>query len=214
MQRMISIDPLNPAPADLSRAAKLLHQGFLVAYPTETFYGLGAEPMNPDAVERIFEAKGRPQKMALPLIAGDKEGVLQCTREFPETAERLAAAFWPGPLTLVLPASSHLPSRLLGGGATVGVRISPNPIAVALARAVGGPLIATSANRSGQPAPTTADEVEQALGEEVALILNGGPTQGIAASTVLDLTCDPPRVIRSGVVPISALEKLLGRRFD
>jgi L-threonylcarbamoyladenylate synthase len=152
--------------------------------------------------------------MALPLIAGNRAGVQLCVSEFSEIAERLAAAFWPGALTLVLPASPALPRRLLGGGSTVGVRISSHPVAWALAMAFGGPIVATSANRSGQPAPMAAQDVDQALGTDVALILDGGPTRGGQASTVLDLTLNPPRVVRSGAVPLSAVEQVLGRRLE
>jgi L-threonylcarbamoyladenylate synthase len=213
MRRVLPIDPHNPDRRLLGRAAELLRKGLLVAYPTETFYGLGALPREPAAVDRIFEAKGRPEKMALPLIVGDEESVRLCAREFPAGARRLAAAFWPGPLTMVLPAAHDLPPRLLGGGFSVGVRVSPHPVAAGLARAVGGPIIATSANLSGQPAPSTAAEVEQCLGDSVALILDGGPTLGSAASTVLDLTFDPPRVIRSGAVPLAEIERVLGSRL-
>jgi L-threonylcarbamoyladenylate synthase len=209
-----ALDPQNPNEVLVGRAADLLRAGRLVGYPTETFYGLAADPLSPEAVETIFAAKGRPERMALPLIAADRAAVRVCVREFSESAERLSAAFWPGALTLVLPASPSLPPRLLGGGQTVGIRITSHPVAAALARAFGGPIVATSANRSGQPAPMTAREVQQALGEEVALILDGGPTRGGQASTVLDLTCDPPRVIRSGAVPLSAIEQVLGRRLD
>jgi L-threonylcarbamoyladenylate synthase len=151
--------------------------------------------------------------MALPLIAGTRAAVELCIREFSETAERLAAAFWPGALTLVLPASPTLAPRLLGGGSTVGIRISSHPVASALATAFGAPIVATSANRSGQTAPMTALEVQEAVRSEVALILDGGPTRGGLASTVLDLTADPPRVVRSGAVPLSAVEQVLGRRL-
>ncbi|HEU4401050.1 MAG TPA: L-threonylcarbamoyladenylate synthase [Candidatus Polarisedimenticolia bacterium] len=211
MKRIQTIDPERPDGALLHQAGRLLHAGRLVAYPTETFYGLAADPFNPQAVERVFAAKGRPERMALPLIAPDEASVMTCVREFPEPARRLAAAFWPGPLTLVLPASRMLPARLLGGGHTVGVRISPHPIASALARAAGGPIVATSANRSGRPAPSTAEEVENALGDEIDLILDGGSTRGGTASTVLDLTSDPPRVVRSGAVLLTAVERVLGR---
>lgn len=213
MKRVQRIDPERPDPALIARAAERLRGGQLVAYPTETFYGLGADPRSAEAVERVFEAKGRPDRMALPLIAADEASLLLCVRELPELARRLAAAFWPGALTLVMPASPDLPPRLLGGGHTVGVRISPHPIASALARAAGGPIVATSANRSGQGAPTSAAEVEEALGDAVTLILDGGPTRGGAASTVIDLTADPPRVVRSGAVPLSAVEKVLGRKL-
>lgn len=213
MQRVQEIDPQHPDRKLLARAAEVLRKGLLVAYPTETFYGLGALPRDMAAVDRVFNAKGRPEKMALPLIVGDEESVNLCAREFPQGARRLAAAFWPGPLTLVLPAADDLPPRLLGGGFSVGLRVSPHPVASGLARAVGGPIIATSANLSGQPAPSTAAEVDEFLGDHVALILDGGPTHGSAASTVLDLTTDPPRVIRSGAVPLTELERVLGSRL-
>lgn len=214
MRRVQRIDPALPDPALIAGAAELLRAGQLVAYPTETFYGLAADPRNPQAVERVFQAKGRPERMALPLIAADPETAVTCFRQFPESARRLAAAFWPGPLTLVLPAAGDLPARLLGGGATVGLRVSSHPVALALARAAGGPIIATSANRSGQPPPLSAEEVEQALGGEVALVLDGGPTRGGQASTVLDLGPEPPRVVRSGAVPLAELERVLGRRLS
>ena len=213
MTQVQSVDPQHPTSVVINRAVELLHASKLVAYPTETFYGLAADPRDPAAVDRIFSAKGRPERMALPLIAGNLAAVQLCTSEFSRTAERLAAAFWPGALTLVLPASPTLPPRLLGGNTTVAIRISSHPVASALAMAFGAPIVATSANRSGQPAPMTALEVQEALGRDVALILDGGPTRGGQASTVLDLTTDPPRVIRSGVVPLSAVEQVLGRRL-
>ena len=213
MKRVISINPEAPDRRLLTRAAKHLRQGRLVAYPTETFYALGADPFSPDAIDRIFEAKGRPERMALPLIAVDESSVKRCVSEFPDSAARLAAAFWPGALTLVFTAADAFPSRVLGGGRTVAVRLSPNPIASGLARAAGVPLVATSANLSGHPAPSSAAEVERAIGGSVDLILDGGVTRGGHASTVLDLTTDPPRVIRSGAVPIHEVEKILGRRL-
>ncbi len=208
------IDLQNPDGALIASAAALLRAGRLVAYPTETFYGLGADPLSAAAVERVFRAKGRPERMALPLIAADEAAVRLCVREFSAAARKLADAFWPGALTLILPAADALPPLLLGGGRTVGVRISPHPIAAALARATGTPIVATSANRSGGPAPATAQEVEAAMGEEVDLVLDGGPTRGGLASTVLDLTVDPPRVVRAGALPLAALEAVLGRRLD
>ena len=213
MPQIQAVDPLHPGPVPIGRAAELVRAGRLVGYPTETFYGLAADPRSPEAVDAVFAAKGRPERMALPLLAADRAAVLLCVRVFPEIAERLAAAFWPGALTLVLPASPSLPPRLLGGGQTVGIRISSHPVASALARAFGGPIVATSANRAGQDAPMTALEVQNALAKEVALILDGGPTRGGQASTVLDLSSDPVRVIRSGAVPLSAVEQVLGRRL-
>lgn len=214
MTRIRPIDPQRPDPTVIAEAAGFLRAGRLVAYPTETFYGLAADPLSAGAVERVFGAKGRPERMALPLIAHDEQGVRVCVATFPAAARKLADAFWPGALTLVLPAAPSLPPLLLGGGRTVGVRISSHPIASALARAAGGPIVATSANRSGAPAPVTAAEVERAMGAEVEMILDGGATRGGLASTVLDLTVDPPRVVRAGAVPLSAIEATLGRRLD
>ena len=213
MSLVEAIDSQHPDPVLIDRCAALLRAGKLVAYPTETFYGLAGDPLSSEAVEMIFVAKGRPDRMALPLIAADRHAVLEAVREFSSAAERLAGAHWPGALTLILPASPSLPQRLLGGGHTVGIRISPHPVAAALARSFGSSIVATSANRSGQPAPMTAAEVRHALGGDVALILDGGPTRGGQASTVLDLTVDPPRLVRSGSVPVSALEQVLGRRI-
>jgi L-threonylcarbamoyladenylate synthase len=211
--RVQAVDPHHPAQPLVGRAAGLLRDGRLVVYPTETFYGLAADPRSPGAVEAVFVAKGRPYRMALPLIAADRASVLACVSQLSEIAEALAAAFWPGALTLVLPASPALPQRLLGGGKTVGIRVSPHPIASALAAAFGGAIVATSANRSGQPAPMSAQDIEPWLEEHIALVLDGGPTQGGHASTVLDLTADPPRVIRSGAVPLRSIEDVLRRRL-
>lgn len=209
--RIQRLDPQRPDPGLLARGAELLRRGLLVVYPTETFYGLACDPRQPEAVERIFAAKGRPERMALPLIAADREAVQWCARAVPDVAHRLMDAFWPGPLTLVLPAAEELPALLLGGGHTVGVRVSSHPVASGLARAAGGPIVATSANRSGEPPPSTAREAQEALGDAVSLILDGGPATGGSASTVIDLTVDPPRLIRSGAVPRGAIESVLGR---
>jgi L-threonylcarbamoyladenylate synthase len=208
-----SIDLQHPGTAILTRAADIIRKGGLVAYPTETFYGLACDPRNGEAVDLIFEAKGRPDRMALPLLAGDRASAEACVRDLPDAARRLMEALWPGPLTLVLAAHDDFPPRLLGGGRTVGVRVSSHPVASALARAVGGAIVATSANRSGQPPPSTAEEVSDALGAGVALILDGGPTLGGSASTVLDLTVDPPRLIRSGPISTTSIEAILGRRL-
>lgn len=212
--RIERVDPQRPEADILARAGEALRRGFLVVYPTETFYGLACDPRQAEAVERIFAAKGRPDRMALPLIAAERDAVQTCTRAVPEAAHRLMDAFWPGPLTIVLPASEDLPQLLLGGGRTVGVRVSSHPVASGLERASGGPIVATSANRSGGPPPSTAREAEEALGELVTLILDGGPAAGGSASTVVDLTVDPPRLIRSGAVPRAAIEAVLGRILD
>lgn len=207
------VDPARPDPDTLAAAADLLKRGNLVAYPTETFYALGADATQEAAVDRVFTAKGRPQGMALPVILGDRDDVPRVAAALPEGARALMDVFWPGPLTLVLPAAGDLPARLLGGGKTIGVRVSSHPVAQALARACGRPLVATSANRTGQPPPATAAEVAQHLGGSVATILDAGRAHGGAPSTIVDLTTDPPRLVRAGPISALAIESALGRRL-
>ena len=211
--RIAAIDPRRPERERLTAAADLLRGGSLVAFPTETFYALGADALNPAAVDRVFAAKGRPQGMPLPLILGDRDGILQVAASLPEGAAALMDVFWPGPLTIVLPAADALPAGLLGGGRTIGVRVSPDPVALALARACGRPLVATSANRSGQPPPATAAEVDAQLGDNVAAILDAGRTHGGSPSTIVDLTVAPPRLVRAGPISAGAIESALGRRL-
>ena len=207
------VDPMRPEPERLAAAAELLKAGSLVAFPTETFYALGADARNPAAVDRVFAAKGRPGGMPLPVILGDRDDVRGVAAALPEGAEALMDVFWPGPLTLVLPAAGDLPPRLLGEGKTIGVRVSPHPVARAFARASGVPLVATSANRSGQPPPATAAEIEEHLGGSVAAILDAGRTHGGSPSTIVDLTVEPPRLVRAGPISSLAIESALGRRL-
>src|SRR6185503_10631743 len=160
---LTTIDPEHPEAERLAEAARILKEGGLVAYPTETFYALGADPLEAAAVERVFTAKGRPGGMALPVLIGDRRHLSRVAPRLPPGTEALIDAFWPGPLTLVLPAADGLPARLLGGGRTIGVRLSSHPVARALANACDGPLVATSANRTGHPPPRTAAEAGEQL---------------------------------------------------
>jgi len=211
--RIEPVDPRRPEPERLAAAVDLLKGGSLVAFPTETFYALGADALNPEAVQRVFAAKGRPQGMPLPVILGHREEVARVAAALPDGAAALMDVFWPGPLTLVLRAADGLPPRLLGDGSTIGVRVSPHPVALALARACGRPLVATSANRSGQPPPATAAEIEEHLGGSVAAILDAGRTHGGSPSTIVDLTVEPPRLVRAGAISSLAIESALGRRL-
>src|SRR5262245_40628903 len=207
------VDSRQPEPERLAAAADLLKSGRLVAFPTETFYALGADATSVEAVEAVFAAKGRPQGMPLPVILADRDDALRVAASLPQGAEALMDVFWPGPLTLVVPARDDLPARLLAEGKTIGVRVSPHPVALALARACGRPLVATSANRSGQPPPATAAEVAQQLGDRLAAILDAGRTHGGSPSTIVDLTVDPPRLVRAGPISARAIESTLGRRL-
>jgi len=191
--------------AGIQRARKIILQGGVAAFPTETFYGLGADARNEEALERIFQLKGREENKPLLLLIGDREWLAGLTRHIPPIAEKLMQNFWPGPLTLVFEASPGLSSLLTGGTGTIGVRLSPHPVAQALVQIVARAITATSANLSGQPSASVAAEVFRAIGNRVDAILDGGQTAGGLGSTVLDVTSPTPRIIRPGVISRAAL---------
>jgi L-threonylcarbamoyladenylate synthase len=198
------VDASSPAPAALETATRVLRSGGLVAFPTETFYGLGARALDPVAVARIFEAKGRPETKPLLVLVDSLAMVHRVAGEVPARAHRLMSRYWPGALTLVLLAHADLPTMLTAGTGTIGVRLSGHPVARALVAAAGEPVTAPSANLHGAASPRTADEVILSLGTGVDLVLDAGPTPGGPASTVLDLTRTPAVVLRAGaVVPTS-----------
>lgn len=193
-----------PAPpdqhAEIGRAVELLRAGGVVAFPTETVYGLGADAFNERAVRRVFELKGRPEQKALTLHVADVGAARACVRAWTPRAEALAKKFWPGPLTIILPRSPRVPDVATGGGDTVGLRCPDHPLTLELLRAFGGPLVGPSANLSGEPPPTTADEVRRVFDERDVLVLDGGPCREGVASTVLDIS-DPrgdERILRQG----------------
>jgi L-threonylcarbamoyladenylate synthase len=204
------IDAHTPASERLAEAGHLLRSGGVVAFPTETVYGLGAAALDASAVQRIFVAKGRPAHNPLIVHALDTTAACTLVTEWPATAAALAERFWPGPLTLVLPRRAEVPDLVTGGGPTVAVRVSAHPVARGLIAALGGPIAAPSANRSGQLSPTTAQHVWASLGTAVDLILDGGPTPAGLESTVLDLTTDPPTLLRPGPISPEALTAVLG----
>jgi L-threonylcarbamoyladenylate synthase len=195
--------------AAIMRAAELLRAGELVAFPTETVYGLGADATNPDAVAGIFAAKERPRSDPLIVHLADFSDLDWVTSAVPESAALLAARFWPGPLTLVLPRGAAVPPVVTAGGETVGVRVPAHPIAHALIRAAGVPVAAPSANRFMHTSPTTAAHVLADLAGRIACILDGGPCTVGVESTVLDLSTAPPRVLRPGGVAVEALRAVL-----
>ena len=198
--KILPVDPLAPAAETLSRAAQLLADGRLVAFPTDTLYGLAVDPRRPDAVERLYRAKGRPAAMAVPLIAADLEQVVRDAGRLTPLASTLAERFWPGPLTLVVDAAAALNDRLLAGGRTVAVRVPDHAVARALAAALGHPVTATSANRSGAAPATTAAEAAAAFGRDLACVLDAGPSPGASPSTIVDVRDDAPVLLRSGAV--------------
>jgi L-threonylcarbamoyladenylate synthase len=198
-------------PDALADAAALIRAGRLVAFPTETVYGLGADALSSEAVERLFAAKGRPTYNPVIAHVENIAGARELVSEWPDDAAIVAAAFWPGPVTLVLPAGPSVPAIVRAGLPAVGVRVPDHPVALALLRAAGRPIAAPSANRFTEISPTTAAHVARGLGDRVDLILDGGPTTVGIESTVLDLTSGAPRVLRPGAVSTDDLARVLGR---
>jgi len=191
-------------------AAALLRAGGLVAFPTETVYGLGADGLNPEAVAKIYAAKGRPATNPVILHVADAAAARALVSHWPAEAQALAERFWPGPLTLVLPASARVPSIVRAGGPSVALRCPAHPVALALIRAADRPLAAPSANRSQHLSPTLARHVASSLGEAVDLILDAGPTAAGLESTILDLTGAQPRILRPGPLGPAELATLVG----
>jgi len=204
-----------PTPENIGRAAELLRSGRLVSFPTETVYGLGADARNPEAVHRVFAAKGRPAKHPLIVHLAGVEALPRWARTVPSGALALADAFWPGPLTLILPKGANVPDVVTGGQDSVGLRVPAHVVARALLReflALGGDGIAApSANRFGGVSATTAQHVEEDFGDELALILDGGPCLHGIESTIVAFAGDEPVLLRPGALGIAELTRVLGR---
>ncbi len=206
MQR-ISVDPLNVDRNAIATAVAVLRRGGLVAFPTETVYGLGARALHGEDVAQIFVAKGRPSWNPLIVhVTGPAMARAAVVASWPPLAHTLAAAFWPGPLSLVLPRRAEVPREVCAGLSTVGVRVPRHPVALALLEALGEPLAAPSANRFMHISPTTADHVVRSLGERVELVLDGGPAAVGVESTVVDLTGPSPVLLRPGGITLAALQ--------
>ncbi len=196
---------------DIQRAAALLRAGELVGIPTETVYGLAADASNPAAVAKIFAAKGRPADHPLIVHLPDASHLDRWAVDIPDSARQLAAAFWPGPLTLILKRADGVSDVVTGGQDTVGLRVPSHPLALELLREFDGGLAAPSANRFGRISPTTAAHVREELGERVAMVLDGGPCAVGIESTILDLSGDAPAILRPGMLDTDAIARVLGR---
>ncbi|OIQ93464.1 threonylcarbamoyl-AMP synthase [mine drainage metagenome] len=194
----------------IARAAALLRAGELVAFPTETVYGLGADASNPQAVAKIFAAKGRPADHPLIVHIAGVDKLDAWAREVPDAARALAAAFWPGPLTLILKRSGLVPDAVTGGQDTVGLRVPNHPLALALLAEFGGGVAAPSANRFGRISPTTAAHVRAELGDAVPLVVDGGPCAVGIESTIVDLSRGAPVVLRPGAISADDIMRVLG----
>ncbi|HUJ24027.1 MAG TPA: L-threonylcarbamoyladenylate synthase [Bryobacteraceae bacterium] len=194
----------------IRRAAQLIREGGLVAFPTETVYGLGANALDASAVERIFRVKGRPATSPLIVHVESLEAAGRCVTAWPKEAGKLAMEFWPGPLTLVLPKRECIPGIVTAGLPTVGVRVPANDAALALLSEAGVPIAAPSANRFTELSPTTAGHVRKSLGADVDLIVDGGPTQVGIESTVISLAGPKPRLLRPGMISATQVESVIG----
>ncbi|HLH05565.1 MAG TPA: L-threonylcarbamoyladenylate synthase [Bryobacteraceae bacterium] len=201
---------VSATPANIAEAAEIIRRGGLVAFPTETVYGLGANALDADAVSRIFKAKERPFANPLIVHVADEAMARSLVLEWPALAETLASCFWPGPLTIVLRKAENVPDLVTAGLDSVGIRIPAHPVALALIRAAGVPVAAPSANRFTQLSPTAAQHVLDGMGERVKLILDGGPTDVGIESTVVSLRRTPPAILRPGMISQRDLESATG----
>ena len=195
---------------NIEKAAEIIRRGGLLGIPTETVYGLGANALNADACRRIYEAKGRPQDNPLIIHVPDASWLSRYCEKVPESAYRLAEAFWPGPLTMILPKKEIVPYRTTGGLETVGVRCPNHPVTLAVIAAADVPIAAPSGNTSGRPSPTSAADMLEDMDGKIDGIFDGGPCGVGVESTIIDLTCQPPRLLRAGGLPLEELEHVLG----
>ena len=207
--RVVTVDPQSPDASAIADAAAVLADGGLVAFPTETVYGLGANALDPSAIEALFDAKGRPSTDPVIVHLASAEALGDVARDIPDVAERLAERFWPGPLTLVLKKMPQVSPSITAGLDSVGVRVPAHPVAQALLRATNLPIAAPSANRFSRPSPTRAEHVLDDLSGSIDVVLDAGPTPVGVESTVLDLTSTPPVVLRPGGVSVEALREIV-----
>ncbi|MBA7620061.1 Threonylcarbamoyl-AMP synthase [subsurface metagenome] len=211
MAKVLKVDSDHPGKEIIEEAAKIIKDGRLVALPTETVYGLGADALNEKAVRKIFEIKGRPLDKPLSILIGKKKDLKQYVQEIPKSAQVLIERFWPGPLTLIFRASSLIPNIMMGENNTIGIRMPDCMIALEIVQASGVPLACPSANLSGRPPPTKAEEVIKNLGEKIDLILAGGETKVGVESTVLDMTTSFPTMVREGALKREEIEEVVGK---
>jgi len=195
--------------SEIERGVQILKNGGVIAFPTDTVYGLGGDAFNAAAAERVYQIKSRPKELPLPLLIASAEALASLACRIPETARVLARHFWPGGLTLVVPKADSLPAHLAPGPG-IAVRVPNHPVCLLLIECLGNPIVGTSANVSGRPPALTAGEVERQLAERVDFIIHGGRSPGGKESTVVDVTREPPVVLREGIIPSSEIESLIG----
>jgi len=209
MHKILKINPVEPEADLIGQAARVLQSGGVIGYPTETVYGIGCNAFDAEAVNRIIQLKQRDRSKAMILIAADLLQISDLVESIPESAERLMENFWPGPLTMVFKSSQFLKDFAFRKSKTIAVRIPDCAICLSLLKACDFPIVSTSANRSGQPDATTADELISTFGTDLDLIIDGGRTPSKAPSTVVDLTKNPPRILREGIISVLEINTVL-----
>ncbi|MCS7125258.1 MAG: L-threonylcarbamoyladenylate synthase [Candidatus Bathyarchaeota archaeon] len=207
---LLKVDPNTPQAEAIQVAAEIIKKGGLVAFPTETVYGLGADALNPKAVKALFKAKKRPPDNPPIVHVGELQDVYGLVKEVPKKAEQLMKKFWPGPLTLIFKRSKIVPDETVSGLDTIAIRMPKHNVALALIKESGCPIAAPSANLAGRPSPTTAQHVLEDLDGRIDAVLDAGPTKIGVESTVLDLTADPPQILRPGGTPYEIIKEVLG----
>ena len=205
---VLSVDSIKPESAKIEKAVEMLKLGNLVAFPTDTVYGIGADAFNKSAVERIFTAKGRDSKRPLQVLIADKDDLNLIVEKQSDILHQLVDRFFPGALTIVVPAKADFPRWVTCGLDTVGVRMPSNPIALEMIKAFGRPISATSANISGFPDPKNAQQVLEYLDGKIDLILDGGSTPDDVPSTVIDISVNPPKILRHGKISAEDLKEI------
>jgi L-threonylcarbamoyladenylate synthase len=198
----------------IAKGAQLLCAGRLVVFPTDTVYGVGTDLANETAVDDLFEAKGRSVEKAIPLLIASPDYLALVAESVSSAALRLTARYWPGGLTIIVRKNARVPDIVTGGKPTVAVRMPDHPVAIRLIAAAGGAIAATSANKSGEPSPVTAQEAAAQLDGRVDLIIDGGRSPGGIASSIVDLTSAAPRLLRAGAIPLEELEEAMGAHFE
>src|SRR5664280_2171883 len=209
MPEILKVVDKNSEETILTRAAEILAGGGVIAYPTETFYGLGADATNEKAIEKIFAVKGRNFKNPISLIIGQADDIYPLVQDVPETAKKLMTAFWAGALTIIFSAADKISPLLTAGSGKIGLRVSSHPGAQGIVQKLKRPLTATSANLSGAPECTRASEVAEQIGDKIDAIIDLGNTPGTKGSTIIDVTCTPPVILREGAISRKIIEKYI-----
>lgn len=208
---MVHIIETDSDGSSIMEAVRIMREGGVIAYPTETFYGLGADIRNAQALEKIYAIKGRDFNKPISMIIGSREDLATFARDITPAAETLMDRFWPGGITLLFNASPDVPGKLTAKTGKIGIRLSSNPVATLLAQSLSGAITATSANRSGQEECVSIEEVMDSIGENLDAVIDGGRTPGGAGSTIVDATVDPPVIVREGIIPSSEIYRNYNR---